>query len=145
MLAALIVGLVAGVASMLTRPLLLYPLERDRPAPWSMVASKIWHLEPSGLLARQRGWILLGLSGAFWGLIYALIDAHRAPVFGSYVLQGLLFGLASFACGALGTRVLPGLRGTIDVRLWIGLFLTDLLFGASLGLMFLLFGPYPAS
>lgn len=139
-----LLGIVGGAVSIQAKPLLLRPLARERASPWTRWAARMLGREPETPQAVRGGLVLLGLFGAAWGAVYAAWDRAWPPLAESFVLQGVLMGVLVFFTSVLVVAVWPRLRRRIDHRLWVGLMLTDLLFGATVGLLFLMWGPHPA-
>ncbi len=145
MVDAWLLGILGGAASIQLKPLLLRPLGRHRASPWTRWAARLLEAPVESTAATRMGLVLLALYGAAWGATYAAWDQAWAPIAASFVLQGVLLGLVVFLVSSAAVALWPDLRRRIDRRLWVGLFLTDLLFGATVGLLFLLWGPFPAA
>lgn len=140
-----LLGLLGGMLTIQLKPLLLRPLAKRRASPWTRGAARLLGRPVESAVASRAGLLLLGVYGAFWGGVYAAWDRAYAPVADSFVLQGVFLGAVVFVVSAAVAAVWPDLRRRIDRRLWVGLFLTDLLYGGTVGLLFLIWGPFPAS
>jgi len=132
-----ILGLASGAASSLLRPVLLMPIFRARGTPWKRPAGA-----QTALLIPPSIWTLLVLWGAAEGLLFATLDASIAPIYGSYVLQGLAVGGASFIVAAPLLAGWQGLLRILDRKVWIAILLTHLVVGATIGLVIGAWGPY---
>ena len=136
MVDAWVYGLVGGSLAMLLKPLFLQPLAKARASPWTRWAARLLRVRPEEPRAMHAGWALLAAYGGLWGLAYAYWDAYWDPAFGSYVLRGIAFGMAAFAVSLVVLLGWSDVRRHVDRRLWVGLFLTDVLYGATLGMVF---------
>lgn len=139
-----LLGPLGGALSIQLKPLLLRPLAKRRASPWTRWAARLVGHPVESAEATRAGLVLLAVYGAGWGALYTLWDQAWAPVAESFVLQGILLGVVVFAVSSVVVAFWPDLRRRIDRRLWVGLLLTDLLFGATVGLLFLIWGPFPA-
>jgi hypothetical protein len=134
-------GALSGASAMVLKAGLMLPLTRPAASPWARWGGSMARRDPAHRGARGLGVALLAAYGAAWGLLFAAYDQVRAPLYASYVLQGVFLGGVVFLINGLLIMAWPPLRRSVDRRLWVGLLLTDVLFGATVGLCFLLLGP----
>ena len=132
-------GVIVGAGAMMLKAVLLRPVRRSRASLWSSLMASWTALSPESQATRRLGWLFLACWGALFGLVFGLLSTGRPPVAGSIILSGSLYGLAVFLAAALALLVAgrTWLKG-IDARLWIGYAITDVFWGANLGLAFLL-------
>jgi hypothetical protein len=134
----ILLGLSLGaLASAIMYPL-LFPVARGSPLPPEVFVAQILRRPPTQ--ARFAGALLQLVFGAFWGLALALSVGRVGPIGNSVPAQGLLIGLAAFCTSLAGFATLRLLETPLDWRAWTGHLLNHLVFGLTLGLLFLAFG-----
>lgn len=77
------------------------------------------------------------LFGLFYGALFGLAGAKGWVPGGSFPVLGILVGLGAFLVSFTGFRVLRLVPGPVDWRAWAGHFLNHVVFGVTLGLVFL--------
>lgn len=132
-----LVGATGGLAASLMMYIGLRPLASDGLLPPMAFVARIARLDPASASARAGGLALQGVFGIIWGLLMGYWNTLYYPVGFSYVTQGLVWGLAAFVLSLAAFAGLRILGRPFNLRLWSGYFLNHLLFGAALGLAFL--------
>ena len=126
----------SGVVAALAMYALLFPVARGGPLPPEQFALAFIKTRAVGA-RRLLGVVVQLLFGVFWGGVFGVAAGQGFVPGASFPILGILVGLAAFVTSFAGFRVLRLVPGPVDWRAWAGHFLNHVVFGATLGLVFL--------
>ncbi|HEX9816967.1 MAG TPA: hypothetical protein VGB18_08295, partial [Candidatus Thermoplasmatota archaeon] len=135
-LARILVGALSGVVASLVMYALLFPLARGAPLPPEQFALAIFKTD-SVAWRRFLGLEVQLLFGLFYGAVFGVAGATGFVPGESFAFLGILVGLAAFLVSFTGFRILGLAAGAVDWRAWAGHFLNHVVFGVTLGVLFL--------
>lgn len=115
---------------------LMFPVARGAPLPPEQFALAIFKTD-SVAWRRFLGFEVQLLFGAFYGSLFGLSGAKGFVPGDSLPVLGIFVGLAAFLVSFAGFRILRLVPGPLDRRAWAGHFLNHVVFGVTMGVLFL--------
>ncbi len=137
--APILLGVAAGVLASSVMYALLFPVARGSELPPESFARTILRRPLGRPALRVAGIVVQVAFGAFYGAVFGLAGAKGFVPGDSFPVLGIVVGLAAFLVSFTGFRVLRLVPGPVDWRAWAGHFLNHVVFGVTLGLVFLWF------